>query len=411
MPNQKQKAAQRAFRSMARMLGILFLCSFLLASAAPAIADDPGWYERYLLNAICAQQSRCLSLDEVPAQLSGPLLDIYRPIQAASSIDESIKLFITLERAPNAWALKHYSGLTTGLLRLNPTRDELAFVVAHELAHIELGHYQARISEVSKYYAVAAIFILLSQGNYNPLKDPFFVTVARLGLAAYSRDQETAADVRGVQLVRNAGFDPRGAISLLSRLGATGRRGTGDLFDDHPSIERRIARVQSEISVMLPPQPSAAPTPPATVAGETHEIIAGSRIGRIALGMTVDQTISAMQRNYDDTGPSTESGSSYYRWYLDQSLYSSVSGRPRIVAWVRDGSTQIWQIQVYARQFKTPAGNGAGDYADSFSREFGEPTPFPSGSSEEILWVYRSNLFIAFDQATRIVARVGVYSR
>lgn len=233
-------AGMWALRGVATLV-VLSLC--LLGVPSQVVADDPGWYERYLFNVICARQNRCLELNEVPPQLATPLLDIYRPLHAASSINESVRLFITLERSPNAWALKHYSGITTGLLQLNLTRDELAFVAAHEFAHIELGHYQAKLDEVSKYYLVAAIFILLSQGYYNPLNDPFFVTVARLGLAAYSREQEAAADVRGVQLMNSAGFDPRTAVSLLAKVGAVGRQGTGDLFDDHPSIERRISRI------------------------------------------------------------------------------------------------------------------------------------------------------------------------
>jgi len=400
---------QHASLTMRVTVRIVLLFLVVLGIQPQATADDPGWYERYLFNVICARQSRCVAVDQVPSQLAAYLLGIYRPLHAASSIDDAIGLFITLERSPNAWALKHYTGVTTGLLQLSPTKDELAFVAAHELAHIELGHYQAKMNEVSKYYVVAAIFILLSQGNYNPLNDPFYVTVARLGLAAYSREQEAAADVRGVQLMNSAGFDPGAAVSLLARLGSLGRQGTGDLFDDHPSIERRIGRIRTELANL--PRPSVTPPSATSVARETHEIIPGTRIGSLSLGMTVDEAVSAMQRRYDDNGRSSDDRAAFYRWYLDESAYTSVLGRPRIVMWVVDGSTRTTEIQVYARQFRTPGGNGVGDQAEAFYREFGEAVSVSTPASGETVWRFRSNLFIGFDPSSGVVGRVGVHLR
>lgn len=390
-------------------VGILVLLLGFLGSPPQAIADDPDWYERYLFNVICARQSRCVEVTQAPTELATLLLGIYRPLHSASSINDSVGLYITLERSPNAWALKHYTGITTGLLRLNPTPDELAFVAAHELAHIELGHYRAKLNEVSKYYVIAALFIVLSQGNYNPLNDPFYVTVARLGLAAYTREQETAADVRGVQLMHSAGFDPMGAVSLLAKIGSLGRQGTGDLFDDHPSIERRIDRIRAELVSL--PSPSVTAPPSTSIARETHEIIPGARIGSLVLGMTVDQAVSSMRRQYDDSGRSGDDRATFYRWYLDESVYASVSGRPRIVMWVVDGSTQTTEIQVYARQFKTPGGNSVGDQAEAFYREFGEAASVSTTASGETVWRFRSNLFIGFEPSTGVVGRVGVHFR
>ncbi len=76
------------------------------------------------------------------------MVRIFGALVRASSIprDERIGFFITLERAPNAWALKHYAGFTAGLFRIRLTRDEFAFIVAHELGHIELGHYEKKLN-------------------------------------------------------------------------------------------------------------------------------------------------------------------------------------------------------------------------------------------------------------------------
>jgi predicted Zn-dependent protease len=126
-------------------------------------------------------------------------------------------------------------------------KDEWAFIAAHELSHIELGHYQEKQRQIGTIYTVAGIAMLFSQGKYNPLNDPYFVLVAKIALASYSRDQETAADLRGVQIMRSAGFDPHAAISTLLKLGPKGQENTGDLFADHPSTIERINRIRSEI--------------------------------------------------------------------------------------------------------------------------------------------------------------------
>jgi predicted Zn-dependent protease len=231
-----------------KFLLLSVIACVLLLIPFRALADDPSWYERYLVNVICESQY-CLRADQVPRGLVDYLDSIYRPLKQATSIDERITLLLTAERSPNAWALKHYTGITAGLVLMRPTRDELAFVVAHELAHIELGHYQRKLEEVSKYYALAAIGLLVSQGKYNAMNDPFFVTVARIALGGYSRNLETEADLRGIRIAEAAGFDPRAAITALLKIDPLGLAGTGDLFDDHPSTAQRIARIRQELGV------------------------------------------------------------------------------------------------------------------------------------------------------------------
>jgi Zn-dependent protease with chaperone function len=228
----------------------------------PAVADEPGWYERYLVDVICAR-TRCVRdpSAELPPGTVEHLESVWMPLRRVSRIPvgEPVRLVFTHAREPNAWALKHYWGITAGLRTMPLSRDELAFVVAHEFAHIELGHYQKKLNEIAKIYALAAIALILTQGNYNPLNDPYFTLAARLAMAAYSREQEVEADVRAIQMMQAAGFDDRASVTMLERFRVTGVLGTGDLFDSHPSVAQRIARIQRE----LPPRPAPMPAPAA----------------------------------------------------------------------------------------------------------------------------------------------------
>ncbi|MDX1712050.1 MAG: M48 family metallopeptidase, partial [Rhodovibrionaceae bacterium] len=87
------------------------------------------------------------------------------------------------KREPNAFLDRHARRIriTTGMLARTQSQDELAFVIAHELAHAELGH-----------------------------RRKFF---------GGQRAQEAEADWRAAELLHAAGFDPAAGIRLLARLG------------------------------------------------------------------------------------------------------------------------------------------------------------------------------------------------
>jgi hypothetical protein len=107
---------------------------------------------------------------------------------------------------------------------------------------------------------MAIVATLLTRGNYNPLNDPYFRIAADLALAAYSREQETQADLRAIRTMEAAGFDPHASVAALERFAPFGVSGTGDLFDNHPSIAQRVARLQRDLPPVPNPQPAAVPT-------------------------------------------------------------------------------------------------------------------------------------------------------
>lgn len=234
-------------------VSVCLLLLVLLAFPTTSFSDNPDWYERYLFRAACAKQTRCITLAEIPQQIQDYVNDFYQPIRSASSVNDDVFVFISGDTSTNAWTLKHYAVLTVGLVAKGFadtfTKDEMAFVAAHELAHIELRHYERKQNELAKIMGIALILTILGQGYYNPLNDPYFVTAARIGLAAYSRELETEADLRGVQLMRSAGFDPKASVSALIKIAPIGVVGAGDLFDNHPSTLQRINRLQSELGL------------------------------------------------------------------------------------------------------------------------------------------------------------------
>ena len=130
--------------------------------------------------------------------------------------------------------------VTRGLLdACDRDRDELAFVLAHEIGHVVRGHALERLAGRSALAAV--IRVLPAAGLLGGLAGR---TGRALLESSYSRAQEQEADAFGMRLTTAAGFDPAGSIRLLERLVRPGEMpGTGYLAS-HPDPAARIRRIE-----------------------------------------------------------------------------------------------------------------------------------------------------------------------
>jgi predicted Zn-dependent protease len=146
---------------------------------------------------------------------------------------------------PTAFALPGgFIFVARSLVRLcHRDRDEVAFVLAHEMAHVIRRHAIHRLLK-QKVVSAAA---LVSPGRgalASWLRQVGFQWLER----AYSRDEEFEADELGFLLMRAAGFDPAGAIRVLQRLSEFERSpdplGLGPYLSTHPPVEDRVVRLR-----------------------------------------------------------------------------------------------------------------------------------------------------------------------
>jgi predicted Zn-dependent protease len=125
--------------------------------------------------------------------------------------------------------------------------DELAGVLAHEVAHVKQRHIARAQAEqgLTSYATLAAIIAGMAAGD--PKVAAAVTTIAtgiNVGLQLkYSRAHEAEADREGIGYLIRTGFDPRGLVRFLERIAAT-QRGPGaeipPYLYSHPAVVERI---------------------------------------------------------------------------------------------------------------------------------------------------------------------------
>lgn len=133
-----------------------------------------------------------------------------------------------------------------GLIDKVDNDDELAGVIAHEIAHITARHAVKRIQNV---YGALILQGLASQSNTKVAQG---VGLALTSLfMEYSQEDEFEADRLGVKYLKKAGFDPTGMARLLEKLRQEEEKGKireYSYWRTHPYISQRISVVNQAIT-------------------------------------------------------------------------------------------------------------------------------------------------------------------
>ncbi len=159
-----------------------------------------------------------------------------------------------------------YLLVTEGLLERLEGRNEIAFVLAHELSHFIKGHPRNLETDPSR---LEHIRTELERGLGTSVVGTGLQLLVGAIASYYSREREREADAEAVRLMAKAGFDLQAARRALQRLGDKG--GVLSWFRSHPFLEERIKIVDQAIrkwhsSAAPPPQL----TPPPQRAPEVY---------------------------------------------------------------------------------------------------------------------------------------------
>jgi predicted Zn-dependent protease len=162
--------------------------------------------------------------------------------------------------AINAMALPGgYFYVNSGLILACDNEDELAGVMAHEIAHVA-AHHAAREMTKMNYMQIASIpLMIFTQGTWTGygIYEASQLAIP-MSFLMFSRQYEAEADFLGIQYMYRAGYDPQGMVSIFEKLSALEKHKPGALsraFSDHPATPDRIAAIEDEIATILPAKP------------------------------------------------------------------------------------------------------------------------------------------------------------
>ena len=131
------------------------------------------------------------------------------------------------------------------LAKLQLTDDEVAMVMGHVMTHALREHGRAQIGkEVATQGAIALLAGLFGWSNASR---QVAGVGGRLLSLKYSRDDETEADLIGLELAARAGYDPRSALSLWHKMEAASRGAPPAFLSDHPSNPDRLRTIAANI--------------------------------------------------------------------------------------------------------------------------------------------------------------------
>ncbi|MBS1161890.1 MAG: Zn-dependent protease with chaperone function [Proteobacteria bacterium] len=139
-----------------------------------------------------------------------------------------------------------YTGIIDGL---KLTDDEIAMVMGHEIAHALREHARERLAKNQLTDVGASILgELIGGGQLTGL----FKAGGNLMSLKFSRDDESEADVVGLDLAARAGYDPRAGISLWKKMEGAGNGAAPAWLSTHPAGRDRIAEIEQQLPAVMP---------------------------------------------------------------------------------------------------------------------------------------------------------------
>ncbi len=157
---------------------------------------------------------------------------------------------LTVDRSLNAATDGEVIYFNRGLVRFAKSDDEIAAVLAHEMAHITMGHLEAKRQNIATGAAVGLI-VDIFLGGVVPLYGLARVGVfselgARIGAVQWSPEFESEADYLSMYLIARAGYDIASPPNLWKRMSVEQPDATEEKFlASHPTAPKRFVQLES----------------------------------------------------------------------------------------------------------------------------------------------------------------------
>lgn len=192
-----------------------------------------------------------------------PLVDRYindLGFRLLAGIDKRLRdyrFFVVRDDSVNAFALPGgYIGVNRGLIRETRSQHQLASVLAHEIAHVELMH-GLDLMEKGKDVGNAAMLTVLAGLLLGGVDSSLGAAVvygsvagSQQSMVNFTRENEYEADRIGIELLQNAHFDANGMVEffqIMGQLSGSSELGNIEYLRTHPVSSNRVAEAISRV--------------------------------------------------------------------------------------------------------------------------------------------------------------------
>ena len=180
--------------------------------------------------------------------------------ESAGEYGDEVDVYLLEVPAFNAYMYPNGTmGVYSGLLLRVETEDELALVLSHEFGHYYEKHSLERHAKVSNAnHAINALTILTAPAGLGGLAVDTLAGATLLGqIASFSREQETEADVIGLERVSENGYDQGSAIKIWENIENEKRASSiqkvrnrkSKFYDTHPTSPARLAALKAAANI------------------------------------------------------------------------------------------------------------------------------------------------------------------
>ncbi|HUY12080.1 MAG TPA: M48 family metallopeptidase [Terriglobia bacterium] len=205
-----------------------------------------------------------MQIDQSAKLLKDPVINEYvnRVVQnVARNSDVKVPVSVKLIDDPtiNAFALPGgFLYMNTGTLLAATEEDQIAGVMAHEIAHVACRHWASNMTKQTllQFAMLPLMFTPMSMGAYYGLS--MAMNGLPLAFLKFSRDDEAEADFFGLQYMYKAGYDPNSYVAFFGKVLEEERASPGSIssiFANHPPTADRIIKCEEEIKALLPTKP------------------------------------------------------------------------------------------------------------------------------------------------------------
>ena len=147
--------------------------------------------------------------------------------------------------------------VTRGMIKNAQREDDLAAILAHEVAHV---NHKDGLASIQKSRWAQAVTLLGTEAarkvggaDFANLVSLFEGSVGdvtkTLLVKGYSREQEIEADGKALIFLQRLGYDPHALYDTLDRMAKEQSKGKGGgIFSTHPGMDQRLLRIKATLS-------------------------------------------------------------------------------------------------------------------------------------------------------------------